>query len=298
MERVVEWNGHQTWCEIRGDIGPSGRPPVVLIHGGPGLPSDYLTPLMALADSGRGVVRYDQLGCGNSAFVSEDDSLWVMDTFVDELEQVTEKLGLERFYLLGHSWGGWLALEYAIRRRPKALAGLVLASTCSSLPRFAEVTRELKAQLPQATREVLDRHEEEGTTDSEEYFGAFMEYASRWLIRTDIPGHLMASVERKNDDIYRIMQGPEWNVNGNLRDWDVTDRLGEIEVPVLVTSGRHDEMTPELIAPMVQRIPHSEWVIFENSAHMAFIEETDRYLETVNGFLATVDQSAHRGVTA
>lgn len=298
MERVVEWNGRETWCEIEGDIGPSARPPVLLLHGGPGLPSDYLAPLLALADSGRAIVRYDQLGCGNSAFAGEDDTLWIIDTFVDELGQVTEQLGLDRFYLFGHSWGGWLALEYTIARRPSRLAGLVLASTCSSLPRFAEVTRGLKAQLPPGTRKALDHHEEAGTTDSEEYFGAFMEYASRWLIRTEIPDHLMASVGRKNDDIYQIMQGPEWNVNGNLKDWDVTDRLGEIDVPVLVTSGRHDEMTPELVAPMVQRIPHAEWVIFEDSAHMAFIEETHRYLETVDGFLTNADLSFNRGAVA
>ena len=88
----------------------------------------------------------------------------------------------------------------------------------------------------------------------------------------------MASVGRHNQHIYSIMQGPEWNVTGNIKDWDVTERLDEIEVPVLVTSGRFDEMTPELVSPMVHRLRHAQWVIFEDSAHMAFIDETDQCL--------------------
>jgi proline-specific peptidase len=162
---------------------------------------------------------------------------------------------------------------------------MVLASSCSSLPEFAKTTKSLKAKLPREVQDTLDRHEEAGTTDSDEYNAAFMVYATEYLIRSELPDYLLASVSRQNEHIYSVMQGPEWNVTGNIKDWDVTDRLHEIDVPVLVTSGRFDEMTPDLVAPMVDRIPSAEWVIFEHSAHMAFIEETDRYLQVLVDFL-------------
>lgn len=262
MEHWIEWNGHNTWCQIEGDLDDTANPPLILLHGGPALPSDYLRPLSGLAADQRAVIRYDQLGCGNSASDDEDDSLWVMQTFVDELDAIIRNLGLREYHLFGHSWGGWLALEYSLQLRPPGLSSMVLASTCASLPSFAAVTRNLKATLPTEVQEVLDRHEAAGTTDSEEYFDAFMAYATRWLIRTEPPDYLMAAVSRQNEHINAVMQGPEWNVTGNLKDWDITDRLREIEVPVLVTSGRHDEMTPELVAPMVDRLPHAEWVVF------------------------------------
>lgn len=288
METTVGWRGMETWVKTEG--GPS-RHALVTLHGGPGLPSDYLEPFEALRTDNRMVIRYDQIGCGRSAG-PEDDSLWVMETFVDELEAVVAGLGLASFVLLGHSWGGWLALEFVLERRPPGLIGLVLASSCSSIPEFGRTTRRLKAELPEEVQEVIDRHEAAGTTESEEYNEAFMEYATRWLIRSEIPKSLLASIAGQNDHIYTVMQGPEWNVIGNLKDWDVSDRLGEIEVPVLATSGRFDEMTPDLVSSTVDRIPDAEWVIFEKSAHMAFLEETDRYLEVLGGFLTRVEAEA------
>jgi proline-specific peptidase len=288
MERVVEWRGHKTWSRIEGDLTSPDKVAVVALHGGPGLPSDYLEPLIRLAGDGRPVILYDQLGCGNSS-TSDDDSMWVMDTFVAELDAVLKDLAPERFVIFGHSWGGWLGLEYVLQRRPAGLSGMILASTCASLPAFAATTRSLKAQLPKEVQDTLDHHEAAGTTDSEEYQAAFMAYATRHLVRSELPESLMSSIGRQNEHIYAIMQGPEWNVTGNLKDWDVTDRLSEIDVPVLVTSGRYDEMTPELVSQMVHRLPDAEWVIFEESAHMAFIEETERFLVVAGAFLARVD---------
>lgn len=141
----------------------NGKLPLLVLHGGPGFPHDYLEDLARLADGGRVVVFYDQLGCGRSDH-PDDPSLWVMDTFVEEVSVVREALGLDRIHLLGHSWGGWLALDFALGR-PAGLESLVLASTCASLPAFAAETRRLKESLPPDVQEVIDRHEAEGTTD-------------------------------------------------------------------------------------------------------------------------------------
>ena len=154
--RYVPFRGHRTAVWVHGDL-DAGVTPLVCLHGGPGLPHDYLQPLERLGDRGRPVVMYDQLGCGASDR-PDDDTLWVIDTFVDELATVVAALGIEnRFHLLGHSWGGWLAQQYVLDRRPQGLASLVLASTCSSLPAFAAVTRQLKETLPTDVQAKIGR---------------------------------------------------------------------------------------------------------------------------------------------
>jgi len=248
-EGYVPFRGYRTWYQVVGDIPAAGpKLPLLVVHGGPGFPHDYLGDLARLSDAGRPVVFYDQLGCGKSEH-PDDPALWVMDTFVEELAAVRAALGLDRVHLLGHSWGGWLALEYALSK-PGGLASLVLASTCASLPAFGAQTRRLKESLPGEIQEVLDRHEAAGTTDDPEYLAAALGYYTQWVCRLDpFPEHVLHSFLNLSDDVYQTMQGPEWNVTGNLKDWDVTARLGEISLPVLVTSGRYDEMTPALVGP-------------------------------------------------
>lgn len=288
-EGTVPFREYRTWYRVVGELPVTGaKLPLLLLHGGPGFPHDYLEDLAGLADGGRTVVFYDQLGCGQSDH-PDDASLWVMDTFVDELRAVRGTLGLDQVHLLGHSWGGWLALEYALGR-PGGLASLVLASTCASLPAFSTETRRLKESLPKEVQEVIDRHEAEGTTDSEAYIEATMAYYTQWVCRRDpFPDHVMRTFMNVSEDVYGTMQGPEWNVTGNLRDWDVTDRLGELDLRVLVTSGRHDEMTPALVRPLVDGIPGAEHVAFEESAHLAMAEEPDRYREVLESFLGRVE---------
>src|SRR5262245_1406622 len=163
-EGTVPFRDYRTWYRVVGELSVStGRLPLLVLHGGPGFPHDYLEDLAGLADDGRPVVFYDQLGCGRSDH-PDDHSLWVMDTFVEEVAAVRDRLALERVHLLGHSWGGWLALEYALGR-PSGLASLVLASAGPSLPAFAAETRRLKESLPADVREAIDRHEADGTTD-------------------------------------------------------------------------------------------------------------------------------------
>lgn len=289
-EGTLPFRGYKTWYRVVGSTRTANaKLPLLVLHGGPGFPSDYLEDLAGLADDGRAVVFYDQLGCGRSDH-PDDRSLWVMETFVEELGALRGFLGLERVHLLGHSWGGWLALEYALGQ-PKGLSSLVLASTCASVPAFATETRRLKASLPFAVRETIDRHEAAGTTDDPEYVEATMEYYTRYLLRLPQPwpAHVMRSFEGLEGKIYGTMQGPEWNVTGNLKDWDVTARLGSLDLPVLVTSGRYDEMTPALVEPLVQGIRGAEHVLFEESAHLAMVEEPEHYRRTVGAFFDRVD---------
>jgi proline-specific peptidase len=245
---------------------------------------------MPLTEGGRAVVFYDQLGCGKSDH-PDDPALWVMDTFVEEVSAVREGIGLDRVHLLGHSWGGFLALEYVLRR-PPGLASLILASTCASLPALAAETKRLKESLPADVQETIDRHEAEGTTDDDAYSEATMAYYTQWLCRRyPFPEHLMHSFTNLREEVYGTMFGREWSVTGNQKDWDVTDRLGELELPVLITSGRHDEITPALIKPLVKGIAGAESVVFEESAHFAMVEEPERYRRVVESFLGRVEGS-------
>lgn len=289
-EGTVLFRGHRTWYQAVGDLpARDGKLPLLVLHGGPGFPHDYLDDLTSLADAGRPVVFYDQLGCGKSDH-PDDPTLWAMDTFVDEVAAVRSALGLDRVHLLGHSWGGWLALEYALGQ-PSGLVSLVLASTCASVPAFATETRRLKESLPSEVQRVIDRHEAEGTTDDDAYVEATMAYYTQWVCRLGLPwpDHVMRSFMNLSEDVYGTMQGPEWNVTGNLSDWDITNRLGKLDLPVLVTSGRYDEMTQALVRPLVEGIRGAQWVVFQQSAHMAMVEEPERYREVLESFLTRVE---------
>ncbi|WP_175439141.1 proline iminopeptidase-family hydrolase [Streptomyces vilmorinianum] len=289
-EGTVPFRGFHTWYQVVGELpGPGGKPPLLVVNGGPGCPHDYLRHLSALAEGGgRTVVFYDQFGCGRSAH-ADDPALWVMDTFVDELGAVRQALGLDPVHLYGHSFGTQVALEYMLGR-PSGVASLVLAGPLSSAPLYQEEARRLKATLPAAVQETLDRHEAAGTVEDEEYTEATTAYYRRFLCRSDPwPDELVYSLSEMREDVYATMWGTEWNVTGNLKDWDVTDRLGELDLPVLLTSGRYDATTPAVVRPIAEGIPDAEWVLFEGSAHIPSIEEPERYREVLESFLARVE---------
>ena len=247
--------------------------PVLVLHGGPGSAHDALEGLGALAEQGRRVVFYDQLGSGESDR-PDDRSLWTVETFLDQLRSVRERLGLERVHLFGTSWGGMLVLEYAFTR-PKGLASLVLNSTPTSAPRWAVETVRLHSELPLG----LDDNQAEAV------------FRRRHICRLDPEPEVLVRARAKFGlQVYETMWGRnEYTVTGTLKDWDVTNRLGEIRQPTLITSGRHDECTPTLVEPLHRGIAGSDWVIFEESAHMSYLEEPERYLQVVGDFLDRVE---------
>ena len=279
--------GGRVWYQIVG-ADRSGIP-VMCLHGGPGMTHDYLENLSDLARD-RPVVFYDQLGSGRSERPA-DESLWTVDRFVEELVAVREALGLQRVHLFGNSWGGWLALQYALDRRPQ-LASLILSSSPPSVPRWIADCADLRAELDQPVRAVLDRHEAAGYFSCPEYQWAITHFYRKHLCRVDPwPDCVERTFAGMSDEVYRTMWGPSefGPVTGRLRDWDVTDRLARIQAPTLVTGGRYDEARPDHLAILAAGVTGSEMVIFEDSSHMAFIEEQQPYLQTIEGFLARVE---------
>lgn len=286
-ERMITLaNGHAVWTRTVG--GGSGLP-LLLLHGGPGAGHDYLEPLEALA-SERAVIFYDQLGCGHSDRPGAR-ALWTIERFADEVAEVRAALGLGRCHVLGQSWGGWLGIEYLLRR-PEGLASVVLASTSASIPQFTAECRRLMGRLPPEMRDAIERHGARGELDHPAYRAAADAFYSRHVCRLpNWPDCMMRTVANLDGNpVYETINGPnEFTVIGNLRYWDRREALGGIEVPVLVTCGRHDELGPACAATLHEDIPGARIAIFEKSAHVAHIEEPDLYREVVSAFLAQHD---------
>jgi proline-specific peptidase len=293
-EGRVPYAGGETWYRIVGGRDEPGKLPLLCLHGGPGAPHDYLEPLGRLADTGRRVIFYDQIGGGRS-WIEAHPSTWTVELFVGEVGAVREALGLDRIHLFGSSWGGMLAMEYALTQ-PEGLASLVLSSSPPSIPAWAEETNRLRRELPADVQRVLDDHEAAGTIDSPEYEEAAMEFYKRHVCRLDPwPDYLQRTFVglREHPEVYTTMQGPnEFVITGTLKDWDIADRLGEIRLPTLITAGRQDEFTPRQAETLHAGIAGSELVTFEHSSHMQFAEEPERYLEVVATFLGRVEAAA------
>src|SRR3954451_102650 len=246
-EGTVPFDGFETWYRIT--EGGDGAPLIVL-HGGPGAAHDYLLSLTDLA-AGRPVIHYDHLGNGRSTHLPERGAdFWTVELFVRELHNLVDELGLRGgHHVLGQSWGGFLAQEYALTE-PEGLRSLVLADTAASFPDFVAEANRLRADLPPEVEATLRRHEEAGTTDDPEYGEACMVFYRRHVCRVDPwPDEVtegFAWIDR-DPTVYHTMNGPsEFHVIGSIRDWESKDRLGSIDVPTLIVSGRHDEAVPVL----------------------------------------------------
>lgn len=265
VEGRIPFRGFETWYR---DVGPGGVVPLVCLHGGPGSTHNYFEPLEQLAAGGRRVVVYDQLGCGNSDR-PDDPELWTLELFLDEVQTVRDALGLDRIHLLGTSWGSMLAIEYVLGK-PTGLVSLTLNSPPTATETWAAEAARLRAPLA-----------EDETLAEEEFWRRHVCRLDPW------PDCIERGRAGKNRQVYEIMWGPqEWNPTGRLRDWDVRDRLAEIDVPTLITSGRYDGCTPPLAETAHRGIPDSEWVLFEESSHTAFVEEPERYRAVLADFLA------------
>ena len=293
-EGFVPFRGRRTWYRVVGDGESAGKLPLVLLNGGPGVPHDGFEPLAEWARAGRRIVFYDQLGSGDSDH-PHDPSLWTVELFVAELQAVREALGLAHCHLLGHSWGGLLALEYALAH-PQGIAGLTLADPLVSAPQWEAEADRLRAGLPAAVQAALTRHEAAGTTDSPQYAQAMMVFYGRHLCRLDPwPECLQRAFARLTADpeVYATMWGPsEFHVTGTLKEWDVRGRLPGISAPALVLGGRHDECTPVIQEDLHRLLPGSEWTVFEQSAHVPHLEEPERFREVVEAFLERVERGA------
>ncbi|KAF5342093.1 hypothetical protein D9611_002016 [Ephemerocybe angulata] len=279
-----------TWYKIIGDIKSSVRP-LIALHGGPGVNSEYLEILSDVTTvRGGALVVYDQIGTGKSTHLQEkmgDGDFWTVQLFIDEFNNLIHNLGIEEYDLLGHSWGGMLAASIAIAE-PPALKRLVLASTPASMDLWIEAQNELKSKLPKEIQDVLDKFEEDGK-HTPEYQKAVAVYYGLHLCTLDpMPEpivHGFACIE-KDPTVYLTMLGPsEFNVTGSLKGWTVIDQVHKIQIRTLVTNGENDEAADTVLAPFVANIPHVKWIKFQNASHMVHFEQREKYTDAVLQFL-------------
>ncbi len=264
----------------------TGEETVFLLSGGPGLPCRYLVePHLRLVDAGFRVTSYDQLGTGRSDRPT-DPSLWHVARFAQEVETVRSALGLDRFHLIGHSWGGWLGMEYAVTF-PGILASLVIANSAADIRHLVSELNRLRAGLGIETVRMMQRREAEWSIEHEEYKAAITLLNYRHVCRLDHwPPPLAESVADWNMDPYMAVQGPnEFLYIGNLVDWNRLEDMAGFGEPCLIVAGAHDEMTPNCALRMHTTIPSSEVAIFPNSSHTPFYEEPEAYFQRLERFL-------------
>lgn len=268
---------------------PSARATILCLHGGPGATHDYLLPMRDLAKLGYRVVFYDQLGCGNSE-VPKDPALFTVERAVEELEAFRREMKLGRVHLMGSSYGGMLALAYALKYQ-RNLRSLITTGGLASVPlAIAEMGR-LKSELPPDVLRVMARYEALGEYENPRYEKAVVVFYKRHLLRREKwPKEQLHTMTHISKPVYGTMNGPnEFTIIGNTRYWDITDKLHGIKVPTLVTGGRYDEVTPKVARSIHDHIKGSKLVTFRRSSHLPMWEERSRYMRTLDRFMRSVD---------
>ncbi len=281
--------GGRVYC--RRIHGPNA-PPLIVVHGGPGIPHQQLQPLEAL-HTDRPIIFYDQLGCGKSDR-PDDTRLWHIDRFVDELAHVRNSLASGPVHILGYSWGSMVVVDYALRK-PVDIRSFILQSPYLSAQRCKEDQYRLRKSLPNKVQAVLNRHEKGEPGLAMDYKTAVLEFRMRHMFRYLDPWPAVISrvIRERNVEINKIMWGDiPFRISGNLENYERTSRLGEIKKPTLLTCGRYDTSTPETLNWYASLFPHAETAIFEESSHWAHFEEKQSFLETVRRFLRNVDENS------
>lgn len=262
--------------------------PLLVVHGGPGLPHQYLDSLQRLAGE-REVIYWDQLGCGNSERPN-DPALWTIERSVAEMTAVVGALRLDRFHVFGNSWGAMLALQYVLDA-PAGVASLTISNSAASIPEFSQYVARLKSGLDPATQAAIDRHEDAGTIAAADYQAAIRTWNNTHLCRLrPWPDELDAAFQNMGTDIFATMFGPSvFRIIGTIRDWDVVDRLAEIAIPTLLLAAKFDEFSPDHMREMHSRIAGSRFEFFESTAHLPFLEEPERFDQVMRDFLRAQD---------
>jgi proline iminopeptidase len=279
--------GNIWYCTSRG---AGKKTPLLVVHGGPGVPHNYLTVLNALSDE-RPVIWYDQLGCGNSE-KPDDNALWTVDRFADELAEVRNALIPDEVHLLGQSWGAYLVTAYFLKHKPTGIRSITLSAPLLSTSRWLEDQRHWLSGLPQEMQEAINRCEAVGDYAAEAYQEAMSLFYNRHVCRLDPwPEEVLSAMDGMAANVYNYMWGPsEFTVTGTLRDADLTSRLPEITVPVLFTCGSYDEATPETVKSFHKLVPGSELEIFPDASHMHHLECKEAFLTVLSSFLSRNDQ--------
>lgn len=280
----MPFKGFKTYYRI---VDGGDKTPLICLHGGPGSTHNYFEVLDCIAKTGRKVIMYDQLGCGKS-FVEGHDELWNQDTWMEELVALMEYLNIESCHLLGQSWGGMLAIAYAIEKKSVRLKSLILSSTLSSASLWAkEQHRMISFMSDDEQRAIL----------SEDYESDQYQLANEHFMQLHCAGpfdentpECVKREKKAGARAYLIGWGPnEYTPLGTLKDFEYTNRLNEIQVPALIISGTNDLCTPLVAKTMYDGIKNAKWHLMPGCRHMCFVDDHDTYCHNLEDWLASVD---------
>ena len=273
-------------------IGNNPTHKLLLLHGGPGATHEYFECLESFfPKEGIELIYYDQLGSGNSDN-PDDVSFWDLPRFVDELEQVRKALGLnqDNFFLLGHSWGGILAMEYALKYQDN-LKGLIISNMMASAPEYDKYADEVLAkQLKPEVLDTIRMLEANNDFGNPKYMELLMpnfyaEHICRIPIE-DWPEPILRSFAKLNQSLYVTMQGPsEFGLSGKLEKWDRTADLPKITVPTLTIGGQYDTMDPEHMKRMATQVKDGTYLYCPNGSHMSMWDDQKTWMDGVINFI-------------
>lgn len=275
-------------------IGNSDRVKVLLLHGGPAMTHEYMECFESfLPAQGYEIIEYDQLG----SFYSDqpkDSSLWTIDRFVDEVEQVRVALNLtkDNFYIIGNSWGSMLAIEYALKYQ-QHIKGMVIGNMMASIPDYANYNKVLRKEMRPSLVDSLQNYEAKGMYKDPTYTSlVFSEFYTKHLCRLpEWPNSVMRSLQHVNEEIYVMMQGhSEFTVSGRIVNWDRKKDLASIKVPTLTVGAKYDTMDPEHMKWMSTQFPNGQYLYCPNGSHLAMWDDQKVYMDGVINFIKSVDQ--------
>lgn len=286
IEDTMPFGKYQTYFRIV-DV-PSDKPPLLLLHGGPGSTHNYFEVLDELAQKDqRKIIMYDQLGCGKSSIPDDHPELYNKKTWAKELIALREYLHLSQIHLLGQSWGGMLAIIYMCDYAPQGIKSLILASTLSSAKLWSSELHRLIKYLPQDEQKAIQKAEKKDQFDDPEYIKANNDFMDRHALKLtpDLPEPVLRKKEG-GSLAYEEAWGPnEYTPEGNLHDYEYTDQLHKIEIPTLITSGIDDLCTPLVAKTLYDHLPNRKWKLFQNCGHMSFVQKNEAYMDLLKEWL-------------
>jgi proline iminopeptidase len=294
MTKVVEgympFREYQTYYRIVGEANPE-KTPLLLLHGGPGSSHNYFELLDDYAEaSGRQLIMYDQVGCGKSS-LPEDESVYVKETWAEELIALREYLHLDQVHLSGQSWGGMLEMFYMTSYNPQGVRSVMINSSPASIKLWTEEQHRLIKYLSPEDQQAIADAEANNDFTGAKYLAANERYMDAYAWETD-KSKLPEPMQRPTNGQWAsfIAEGPnEFTENGSISDFEVTDQLYKIKVPVMMTSGTDDLCTPLIAKSVVDHIPGAQWHLFANSRHLALLDQHDEFIALLDQWLTAND---------
>ncbi len=291
VEGYMPFREYQTYYRIVGEC-RGNKKPIILLHGGPGSTHNYFETLDCIAEDGRAVIMYDQIGCGLSS-MPDDKSLWTKETWIEELIALRTFLDIKECHILGQSWGGMQLIAYLCDYKPEGVRSAILSSTLPASEMWEKEQRRYLTYFSQEMQDTIAKAEAEENYDDPGYLAAvdaFMERHCAGKVTDDAPECLKRPRNSGRDAYVYGWGQSEFAPSGTLKSFDYRDKLEDISEPCLVVNGLIDLCTPWIAKYMYDKIPNSKWEMFEFSRHMCFVEENEKYVKMLLHWLNEYDE--------